>query len=117
MARALTLAQINEQIAELQKKADQVRGAEKAEVVARIKEAIPIYGITAADLGFTTAARKGKSKAAAAKADEAASPSGRPKGRIKYRDDAGNQWSGFGRRPQWYVQALAGGKTEADLLA
>ena len=38
-------------------------------------------------------------------------------GVIKYRDEAGNAWTGRGKRPQWYLAALASGKTAEQLLA
>jgi DNA-binding protein H-NS len=34
----------------------------------------------------------------------------------KYQDEAGHQWSGIGKRPNWFKAALASGKTAADLL-
>jgi DNA-binding protein H-NS len=34
----------------------------------------------------------------------------------KYQDDAGHQWSGIGKRPNWFKTALTSGKTAADLL-
>jgi DNA-binding protein H-NS len=37
-------------------------------------------------------------------------------GVIKYRDDAGNAWTGRGTKPKWFVAALAAGKTPQDLL-
>lgn len=111
MARKLTLEQINQQIAKLQQQASQIADAEKAEVIGKMKVAIDHYGITAADLGLSAS---GKKKARKANGDA------RPKakasaGRIKYKDDAGHTWSGVGRRPAWFVEALANGKAEADL--
>lgn len=35
----------------------------------------------------------------------------------KYRDEAGNQWSGRGPKPRWLTAAIAGGKTLAQLAA
>nr|WP_315232909.1 H-NS family nucleoid-associated regulatory protein [uncultured Albidiferax sp.] len=35
---------------------------------------------------------------------------------IKYKDEAGNSWTGHGKRPGWFKAALEGGKTAADLL-
>lgn len=46
-----------------------------------------------------------------------AEPKGKPKGCVRYLDGAGNTWSGFGTKPKWFVQALADGRTDADLLA
>lgn len=36
--------------------------------------------------------------------------------RRKYRDSAGNSWSGHGRRPQWFKDAIASGAKLEDLL-
>ena len=47
---------------------------------------------------------------------KAASKSKR-RGAVKYRDDAGNAWTGVGRKPQWFVDALAAGKRPEDLAA
>lgn len=100
-----TLAQLQAQIAELQRQAEEIRRNEIAEVIARIKEAIAHYGLTAADLGLAVGGGKRGRKPAMATG-----------GAIKYRDGA-NSWTGRGRRPQWFIEALAAGKTEQDLLA
>nr|MBA3478279.1 H-NS histone family protein [Lautropia sp.] len=36
---------------------------------------------------------------------------------VKYRDEAGNTWSGLGKRPNWFKSALASGKSAEDLAA
>ena len=118
---AKTLAQLNAQIAELQKKADAVKAKEAVGVIARIKEAIAYYGLTAADLGFSGPAAKG------GKAIEATGPivvrkrrkkvAKKSGGVIRYRDEAGNAWTGHGKRPRWYLAALESGKTTGDLEA
>ncbi|WP_292449181.1 H-NS family nucleoid-associated regulatory protein [Methylibium sp.] len=38
-------------------------------------------------------------------------------GRTKYKDEAGNAWTGIGKRPNWFKNALANGKSTEDLLA
>lgn len=106
-----TIAQIEKQIARLQKQADAIKQKEVGGVIARIKEAIAHYGLTAADLGL---AKRAQAPAAARK-----SP-GRRKKRalpVKFRDAAGNSWNGHGRRPRWFLDALAAGKQPEDLLA
>lgn len=113
MARKLTLKEIDHEIAKLKQQADEIREGEKAEVIARVKEAVAYYGITAADLGLGKAPKQGLSNANGKRA-------GKPKalaGRIKFKDDAGHTWSGFGPKPRWFTEALANGKTEADLRA
>lgn len=110
-----SLAQIKKQIAALEAQAEAIKKKEAGGVIARIKEAIAHYGLTASDLGLTGKAPK------AAKATKPGRKPGRKKagksGVIKYRDDAGNAWTGHGRRPQWFVAALAAGKSAEDLLA
>ena len=117
-----TLAALNAQIAALQAQADALRKKEVAEVVAKIKDAIAHYGLTAADLGLASVARK-YAKAAAASGGKPVSkrrkkggpkPSARA---VKFKDDRGNTWGGMGKRPVWFKAALAAGKTPEDLLA
>jgi DNA-binding protein H-NS len=118
-----TLQALNAQIAALQAKADEIRKKEVGEVVAKIKDAIAHYGLTAADLGLGSSAPK------AAKVPGAARP-GRKPGRkaagkaknptqtraAKYTDGQGRTWGGIGKRPDWFKAALAAGKTPEDLL-
>lgn len=110
-----TYQSIQSEIQKLQKEAESLRAQETAEVVAKIKSAIAVYGITAKDLGLSGPAAKLKRapKAAAKRGTKAKSKGSRP---VKYRDADGNEWVGFGKRPAWFVAALAAGKTPADLL-
>ena len=117
-----TLAALNAQIAALQVQADALRRKEVAEVIAKVKDAIVHYGITAADLGFGKAAGNvGKSPAGAggkpvkkARKNAAAKPAAKA---VKFKDDQGHTWGGIGKRPDWFKAALAAGKTPEDLLA
>jgi len=110
-----TLAQLKKEIAVLTREADKLHRKEVQGVVARIKEAIAAYGLTAADLGLTGAAARGR-KAGAAKA--AAAPARRRRkgaaADVKFRDESGNVWGGRGPRPKWLRDALAGGKQLSD---
>jgi len=116
---AKTLAQLNAQIAELQKKADAVKAKEVSGVIERIKEAIAHYGLTAADLGFS--GRSGASVKSVGATGKVVARKTRKKtarksgGVFRYRDDAGNAWTGHGKRPRWYLAALESGKTPEDL--
>jgi DNA-binding protein H-NS len=58
------------------------------------------------------AAKKGSTKTAAKKS---ASTGAKKPGPAKYKDRAGNSWSGRGPQPNWLKQALASGKTLDDL--
>ena len=78
------------QIAELQKRAEERREAEMAEVVTELREKITEYGLTAKDLGFKTL--DGPLGAHGTK----------PKRAAKYRDpQTGAEWSGMGKPPLW----------------
>lgn len=120
--KTATLASLNAQIAMLQAQAETLRKKEVAEVIAKVKDAIAHYGLSAADLGFGKGIRR--------TAKVALTPSGKPpkKGRksaiakpalraVKFRDDQGHTWGGIGKRPEWFKAALAAGKTPQDLLA
>lgn len=110
-----TFLEVQKQIQQLQKEADQLRKQEANEVLARIKDAIAVYGFTAADLGVDSAPRGRVRRAAAAKL-------GRKGGKKspaapKYRDLEGNVWSGRGPRPAWFKAALEAGTSADALLA
>ena len=118
-----TLVALNAQIAALQAQADALHKQEVAEVIAKVKDAIVHFGLTAADLGFGKAAGKaGKATAAVggkpAKKKARKSPAAKPAAKVvKFKDDQGNAWGGIGKRPDWFKAALAAGKTPEDLLA
>ena len=105
MLMAKTLQAIEKQIERLTAERDRLRANEIKAVVARIKEAIAHYGLTAQDLGFGKNGRPGRK----------ASPLKGRKLAVKYADGRGNEWSGVGRRPKWFVDALKSGKAEADM--
>ena len=105
---AKTYAQIQQQIAQLQKEAEKLKRDEVAAVITRIKEAIQVYELTAADLGLEGAPRtkaRGSRVQAKPKAQDRAA---------KFRDQEGNEWSGRGPRPNWLRAALTAGKTLDD---
>ncbi len=113
---AKTLNTLLKQIAQLQKQADALRSREKTEVVDRIKEAIAHYGITADEL-FGGSPAKAARKRAAKTVGKARKPAAKKAGGVaKYTDGAGRTWSGVGKRPNWFKDALAAGKTAEELL-
>lgn len=72
----------------IEKQIEEARTREVAEVIAAVKQKIQEYGLTAKDLGFSTAAGRGR----AARAQIAP----------KYMNPAtGETWSGRGRAPKW----------------
>jgi DNA-binding protein H-NS len=105
-----TLVQIKNQIEQLEKEAEEVRTREVAGVIQRIKTAIEFYDLTANDLfgpGRKTA--ESSNKVAPKKAKKQPTPP-------KYRDPAtGKTWTGHGKRPGWFVQAIESGKNPEDL--
>lgn len=114
---AKNLASLLKQIAQLQKQADALRSREKAEVIQRIKEAIAHYGITPDELfGVAMAARRPGSTATQSGRKARTSAAKKPVGVAKYTDGAGRTWSGVGKRPNWFKEAIAAGKQAEDLL-
>jgi DNA-binding protein H-NS len=101
---AKTYAQLNAEIEILKAKAGAALKKEAAGVIARIKEAIAFYGLTAADLGLS----KSDSRARHPSSVKAAKQ-GKSKLPAKYRDQAGNSWTGRGSRPRWLAAAIAAG--------
>lgn len=114
-----TLLSIQKQIDKLQKEAASIREKEVGGVIERIKVAIGFYGLTAEDLfgNVPRAVSKRKSKTTTGIPVRAATgKKAKSKGVIKYRDEAGNAWTGNGMRPRWFKAALESGKTPDDLL-
>lgn len=109
---ATNLEKLEKQIARLQKEAEALRAKEVSEVVGRIKEAIAHYKLTPAELFGAAAKPAGKKTRAARKG----APAKKPASVVKFRDEAGHVWSGRGKRPNWFKEALAAGKTADDLL-
>jgi DNA-binding protein H-NS len=100
-----TYAQLQKQIASLETKAQKLKTAEVSGVIAKIKDAIAVYGLTATDLFGGRSVKTAKGKPG----------SGRRTG-VKYADANGNTWVGMGKRPQWLRDALAAGKSLEGFL-
>ena len=100
---ATSYSQIQKQIEALQAQAAKLRVDEVAGVVAKIKEAITVYGLTRQDLFGAGSAAAPKAKAAGKKSTGA-----------KYADGKGGEWGGRGKRPRWLAEALAAGKSLQD---
>ena len=114
------------QIEELKKQAERQRKEEYSSVIKTIKKQIADYGITAEELGLSAApgAKRGR------KAGKAAAKPGRKPGRKgaargkhpsagtkvppRYKDEAGNTWTGRGKQPKWLAAALSAGKKIDD---
>jgi DNA-binding protein H-NS len=110
-----TYAQVVKQIESLKLEADKLRRSEVDGVIARIREAISFYGLSAADLGLGGKSA-GAGKAAPVKPGRKARKTTKAKAEkvVKFRNDSGGTWGGRGKRPQWLRDALATGKTLQD---
>jgi len=114
-----TSLQFEQQIATLRREADKLKIKERPYVIGQIKQAIAYYGLTAGDLGVTRAVARpqGSKKASSEKATSGrVSTKGRKLGpvAVKYRDRAGNTWTGRGSQPIWLRDALAAGRKLSD---
>ncbi|MDE1948441.1 MAG: H-NS histone family protein [Burkholderiales bacterium] len=98
-------AQIQSQIAELAAQAEKLKAEEIAGVVARIKQDIATYGLSAQDL-FGRKSFGARTKARATVVAGAA----------KYADGKGGVYGGRGPHPKWLREALAAGKKLEDFL-
>mgnify|MGYP003581503563 CR=1 FL=1 len=96
--------------------AEAIKAKELDGVIARIKEAIQHYGLTAADLGLKRS-RSAKSGTARKTAAKRARPGKTRKGTgvIKFRSADGQTWTGHGRAPNWFKAALAAGAARRSL--
>jgi len=104
-----TYLQLIKQIEGLRVEADKQRRKEMKGVIARIREAIDHYKLSAADLGFSAAASAAAPKARKARKTAAVKPSS-VSASVKYRDEAGRVWGGRGPRPKWLREAIAAGR-------
>jgi len=107
------LLKLRQQIAEMQKQADQLQKQNRTAVLAQLREQMAAYGITAEELSRPApktrspkppapSPSKGKKPAAALAA--------------KYRGPQGQEWSGRGPAPRWLSALLVDGKTREDFL-
>lgn len=91
---AVRLQEINEEMERLQNEAKSVRAQLVDEILVAMKE----YGITLADLGQHQNNRRDRKPA-------------------KYANPYGEgTWSGSGRRPKWFKEAIENGVSEEEML-
>ena len=107
---ARTLAQVQKQIEKLEKEAELLKANEVAGLVQRIKTAIDFYELTPEDLfggGKKSSAKR--EKAAVKKIKKSPAPA-------KYRDkQTSKTWTGHGKRPGWFVEAIEGGMKAEEM--
>ena len=93
-----TYSAIKAEIAKLEKQAEALRKTEVAGVIAKIKEAIAAYALTAADLGLG----RGAAQAARTSTAKSSKKTSTTIGVAKYRDPkTGKTWTGRGKPPTW----------------
>src|SRR3989441_4746025 len=93
-----TYSAIKAEIAKLEKQAEALRKTEVAGVIARIKEAVAAYALTAADLGLGSSAAKATRTSTAKNSKKTSTTIGV----AKYRDPkTGKTWTGRGKPPTW----------------
>ena len=97
-----SLEEINAQIAELTRQADEIKAQEKSNVIAELRQKIELYSITARDLRLDIPSQTYREPRRAGEGKEKPAP--------KYRNEKGETWSGGrGRKPQWVLDVNASG--------
>lgn len=98
-----SLIEIQNQIAALQKQAEDIKAQEFDKTVQEIQEKMAAFDITIADLQGV----RGRTRKAVAKSTKSANPAP-----AKYRGPNGETWSGRGLMPRWLVALVAQGQTK-----
>lgn len=98
-----SIQELLEQKAALEAQIAQMQKAARADAIAKVKALMSEYGLTAEDLAQGARAPR---KASAEGASSKVAP--------KYRNEAGDTWTGRGLKPKWLTAALASGKTLDD---
>jgi DNA-binding protein H-NS len=99
-SKMTTLIDIQNQIALLQKQAEEIKSQEFNQTVQEILAKMTAFGITIADLD----GGKGRARKAAVKTSNPAP--------AKYRGPNGETWSGRGLMPRWLAALVAQGQTK-----
>src|SRR5574337_1893825 len=100
------------QLARLDIQANDLKAREINKVLAKARELVVTYELTADQLGLQRANQTGARPNAKMRTDSSRKPKAPP----KYRDPStGLEWSGIGRRPRWIVSA--GDDLSAFLIA
>lgn len=108
-----TLSSIKKQIAELEKKAQELIKKESAKAIAKVRELIEEYGLTAEDIGLPKRSKTSARKASGGRAKRGSKKVGKAVGVPMYRDpDTGKTWTGRGKPPTW----IAGAKDRSTFL-
>lgn len=95
------LEQIQQQIIELQKKAEEIARQNRSTVIEEIKAKIKAYSLTAKDLGLVN---KGTTNTVV-----------RSTAAVRYKQ-GDNTWTGRGKQPRWLAEYIAKGGNLSDVL-
>ncbi len=98
-----TLEDLLAQKAEIERRINETKRNERQSAIGKVRALMAEYGISVDDLGGKMSGN-GRKKAGT---------TGR-KAAVKYRDAAGNTWSGRGLQPRWLREALSTGKSLKD---
>ena len=97
-----TLTELIAQRSALEEKIKALTESQRTDVIAKVRALMEENGLSLADLGSRVrTGEKGKAKIP-------------QKIAAKYRDGAGNTWSGRGLQPRWLRAAIEGGKKIED---
>ncbi len=99
------LIDIQNQIAQLQKQAEEIKAQQFAETVQEILAKMDAFGITVDDLQ----GGKGRARKPATSAGKSLNPAP-----AKYRGPNGETWSGRGLMPRWLAALVAQGRTREE---
>ena len=103
-----TLTELIAQRTELEEKIKALTQTQRTEAIAQVRALMEENGLSLADLGSKArAGEKGKAKIPQ-------TPKTAQKVAAKYRDGAGNTWSGRGLQPRWLRAAIEAGKKIED---
>ena len=97
------LIEIQNQIAALQKQAEEIKAQEFTKTVQEIQAKMEAFGITVADLQ----GGRGRPRKASVNASKSVNPAP-----VKFRGPNGETWSGRGLMPRWLAALVAQGQTK-----
>ena len=103
------LEELNAQIAELTRQAEEIKAQERGNVIAELRQKIELYSITARDLRLDIPSQTYREPRRAGEGKEKPAP--------KYRNEKGETWSGGrGRKPLWVQDIINDGGNMDDYL-
>lgn len=100
------LIEIQNQIAILQKQAEEIKAQQFSQTVQEILAKMDAFGITVADLD---AAKGGRARKSAGNATKSSNPAP-----AKFRGPNGESWSGRGLMPRWLAALVADGRKKEE---